>query len=51
MLVEDDEGVVAMDQAINMAEQIARKYGLWIILGLMALEITLEWRRNQQKRA
>jgi hypothetical protein len=37
-----------MDQAVNLAEQIARKYGVWIIVGLMALEIGLQWRRNQR---
>lgn len=28
-------------------ERLARRYGLWVILGLMALESFLEWRRQQ----
>ncbi len=35
-----------MDQAVNLAENIAKRYGVWIVLGLMALEITLEYRRS-----
>lgn len=26
--------------------QIAKKYGVWIVIGLMALEIGLSWRRG-----
>jgi transposase len=38
-----------MDQLERVAEQIARKYGVWIIVGLMLLEIGLQWRRNQRE--
>jgi hypothetical protein len=38
-----------MDQAVNLAENIAKRYGVWIVLGLMALEITLEYRRSQKR--
>ncbi len=38
-----------MDQAVNLAEDIAKRYGVWIVLGLMALEITLEYRRSQKR--
>ena len=29
-------------------ERLARRYGLWVILGLMVLESILEWRRQQR---
>lgn len=38
-----------MDQLNSMQhsiERFARRYGLWVILGLMALESFLEWRRQ-----
>jgi len=28
-------------------ERLARRYGLWVILGLMALESFLEWRQQR----
>lgn len=40
-----------MDQAVNVAGNIAKRYGVWIVLGLMALEITLEYRRSQHRSA
>lgn len=39
-----------MDQLNSMQstlERFARRYGLWVILGLMALESFLEWRRQR----
>ena len=38
-----------MDQAVDAVGNIAKRYGVWIVLGLMALEITLEYRRSQQQ--
>lgn len=32
---------------VNTLSTIARKYGLWIIVGLMALEIVLARRRGE----
>lgn len=31
----------------HSVEHFARTYGLWVILGLMALESFLEWRRQR----
>lgn len=39
-----------MNQLTSMQhsiERFARRYGLWVILGLMALESVLEWRRQR----
>ena len=33
---------------LDTAKQVARTYGVWIIVGAMVLEIILEWRRNQR---
>lgn len=38
-----------MDQAVDVVGNIAKRYGVWIVLGLMALEITLEYRRSQRR--
>lgn len=35
-----------MDQAIGTAKWIAGRYGVWIVLGLMAIEIVIERRRG-----
>ncbi len=40
-----------MEQVTGLGERMARKYGVWIIVGLMALEIALQWRRNEQANA
>jgi hypothetical protein len=32
---------------LNQVETFTRKYGLLVILGLMALEIGLAWRRGE----
>lgn len=38
-----------MDQLVDFAANVAKRYGVWIILGLMALEITLEYRRSKKR--
>lgn len=40
-----------MDQAVDFASNIAKRYGVWFVLGLMALEITLEYMRSQRRAA
>jgi hypothetical protein len=45
-----EQGAQTMDQVHTLqrsVEQFARRYGLLVILGLMALEFALEWRRQR----
>lgn len=38
-----------MNETTDLVDQAAtftRKYGVWVILGMMALEIGLAWRRG-----